>query len=52
MFLERKATVEAKMKELQETMEIIEHKCTYYKTALEAGTEDVHRDNKIEIINK
>jgi DNA-binding transcriptional MerR regulator len=50
MFLERKATVEAKMKELQETMEIIEHKCTYYKTALEAGTEDVHRDNKIEII--
>jgi DNA-binding transcriptional MerR regulator len=50
MFLERKATVEAKMKELQETMEIIEHKCTYYKTALEAGIEDVHRDNKIEII--
>jgi DNA-binding transcriptional MerR regulator len=50
MFLERKATVEAKMKELQETIEIIEHKCTYYKTALEAGTEDVHRDNKIEII--
>jgi DNA-binding transcriptional MerR regulator len=52
MFLERKATVEAKMKELQETMEIIEHKCTYYKTALEARTEDVHRDNKIEIINE
>jgi DNA-binding transcriptional MerR regulator len=50
MFLERKVTVEAKMKELQETMKIIEHKCTYYKTALEAGTEDVHRDNKIEII--
>jgi DNA-binding transcriptional MerR regulator len=50
MFLERKVTVEAKMKELQETMEIIEHKCTYYKTALEAGIEDVHRDNKIEII--
>jgi DNA-binding transcriptional MerR regulator len=52
MFLERKATVEAKIKELQQTMEVIDHKCSYYKTALEAGTEDVHKDNKIEIINK
>ncbi|TMU87091.1 MerR family transcriptional regulator [Bacillus sp. BHET2] len=51
MFLERKATVEAKMKELQQTMEVIDHKCSYYKTALEAGTEDVHKGNKIEIIN-
>jgi DNA-binding transcriptional MerR regulator len=51
MFLERKATVEAKIKELQQTMEIIDHKCSYYKTALEAGTEDVHKENKIEIIN-
>ena len=51
MFLERKATVEAKIKELQQTMEVIDHKCSYYKTALEAGTEDVHKDNKIEIIN-
>ncbi|NQD68728.1 MerR family transcriptional regulator, partial [Bacillus haikouensis] len=40
----------AKIKELQQTMEVIEHKCSYYKTALEAGTEDVHKDNKIEII--
>ncbi|WP_142828508.1 MerR family transcriptional regulator [Planococcus soli] len=47
MFVERKATVEAQMEELKKTMEIIEHKCFYYKTALEAGTEDVHKNNKI-----
>jgi DNA-binding transcriptional MerR regulator len=49
MFMERKATVEAQMEELRKTMELIEHKCFYYKTALEAGTEDVHKNNKIEI---
>lgn len=43
MFIERKAVVEAQMKELKNTMEIIEYKCQYYKTALEAGTEDVHK---------
>ncbi|MDQ0429315.1 DNA-binding transcriptional MerR regulator [Planomicrobium stackebrandtii] len=47
MFVERKATVEAQMEELKKTMEIIEHKCFYYKTALEAGTEDIHKNNKI-----
>ncbi len=38
MFMERKASVEAQMEELKKTMELIEHKCSYYKTALEAGT--------------
>ncbi|GIO54586.1 MULTISPECIES: MerR family transcriptional regulator [Paenibacillus] len=47
MFLERKAAVEAQMEELKKTMEVIEHKCFYYKTALDAGTEDVHKHNKI-----
>lgn len=47
MFVERKATVEAQMEELKKTMEIIEHKCFYYKTALEAGTEDIHKNKKI-----
>ncbi|WP_145132940.1 MerR family transcriptional regulator [Paenibacillus sp. Y412MC10] len=47
MFLERKAVVEAQMEELKKTMEVIEHKCFYYKTALDAGTEDVHKHNKI-----
>jgi DNA-binding transcriptional MerR regulator len=49
MFLERKATVEAQMEELKKTMAIIDHKCSYYKTALDAGTEDIHKNNKIEI---
>ena len=49
MFMERKAIVEAQMEELKKTMEVIEHKCLYYKTALDAGTEDIHKNNKIEI---
>jgi DNA-binding transcriptional MerR regulator len=48
MFVERKAIVEAQMEELKKTMELIEHKCLYYKTALDAGTEDIHKNNKKE----
>jgi len=47
MFLERKAAVEAQLEELNKTMEIINHKCHYYQTALEAGTEDIHKKAKI-----
>ncbi|WP_130858796.1 MerR family transcriptional regulator [Gracilibacillus phocaeensis] len=47
LFMERKTAVEAQMKELKETLDLINHKCDYYKTAVEAGTEDVHKDNKI-----
>jgi hypothetical protein len=47
MFMERKANVEAQMEELKKTMEVIEHKCWYYKTALDAGTEDIHKNDKI-----
>ena len=42
MFLERKQAVEAQMVELQETLDFINHKCWYYETALEAGTERIH----------
>ncbi|QCR32048.1 MerR family transcriptional regulator [Lysinibacillus sp. SGAir0095] len=49
MFIDRKATVEAQMEELKRTLEVIEHKTLYYKTALEAGTEDVLIDNKVGI---
>ncbi|WP_338448623.1 MerR family transcriptional regulator [Niallia oryzisoli] len=49
MFMERKSSVEAQMEELKKTMKLIEHKCSYYKKALEAGTEDIHKNNKIEI---
>ncbi|MET3942180.1 DNA-binding transcriptional MerR regulator [Paenibacillus sp. PvP094] len=47
MFIERKASVEAQMEELRKTMEVIEHKCAYYKTAIAAGTEDIHKMNKM-----
>lgn len=49
MFMERKANVEAQMEELKKTMKLIEYKCSYYRTALTAGTEDVHKEKKIEI---
>ncbi|MBT2722617.1 MerR family transcriptional regulator [Bacillus sp. ISL-46] len=49
MFLDRKAHVEAQMEELKKTMEVIEHKCLYYKTALDAGPEDIHKNTKLGI---
>jgi DNA-binding transcriptional MerR regulator len=49
MFMERRAKVEAQLEELKKTLEVIDHKCLYYKTALEAGTEDIHKNNKIGI---
>lgn len=46
MFLERKKVVEKEIKDLQETLDFINHKCWYYKTAIEAGTEKIHfKDN-------
>ncbi len=39
MFLERKKTVEAQIAELQSTLDIVNFKCWYYKSALEAGSE-------------
>lgn len=47
LFLEQKSAVEEQMSELQSTLDLINHKCNYYKVALEAGTEDVHKDDKI-----
>lgn len=42
MFAERKRIVEEQMADLQKTLDIINYKCWYYQTALEAGTEAVH----------
>lgn len=50
MFLERKRIVETQMAELQETLDFINHKCWYYETAIEAGTEKIHfkeQDDKL-----
>lgn len=46
MFLERKHIVEAQIADLQATLDTINHKCQYYKTALEAGTEKIHPKNR------
>ena len=42
IFLERKKAVEAQIAELQKTLDFINHKCWYYETAIEAGTEKIH----------
>lgn len=48
LFMERKTAVEAQMEKLKKAMKLIEHKCWYYKTSLDAGTEDIHK-NKITV---
>lgn len=47
LFTVQKAAVEKQMKELEATLSLINHKCHYYKIAVEAGTEDIHKSNKI-----
>lgn len=39
LFLERKKVVETQMADLQSTLDIVNFKCWYYKSALEAGSE-------------
>ena len=47
LFVERKKVVEEQMAELQKQMDIIDYKLWYYQTAIEAGTEDIHKDKNI-----
>jgi len=44
MFYERRKIVEKQMEEIRKTMEIIQYKCWYYETALEAGSEDAPKN--------
>lgn len=46
MFLERKHIVETEIEALQKTLEVINYKCWYYKTSIEAGTEKIHFKEK------
>ncbi|MBU5227057.1 MerR family transcriptional regulator [Clostridium senegalense] len=46
IFLERKEAVQKQMEELNKIMETINHKIWYYETAIEAGTEEIHKQNK------
>lgn len=39
MFLDRKKAVEKQMADLQKVLDIVNHKCEYYKAAVAAGTE-------------
>ena len=43
IFFERKEAVQKQIEELNKVMETINHKIWYYETAIEAGTEAVHR---------
>ncbi len=43
LFAERKVIVEEQMRELQKSLDLINHKCEYYQTAIEAGTESIHK---------
>lgn len=43
MFQERRQAVLTQMEQLENALKVIEYKCWYYKTAVEAGTEAVHK---------
>lgn len=42
MFLERRKAVEQQITQLQQTLKVIDYKCWYYETAIQAGTEAIH----------
>jgi DNA-binding transcriptional MerR regulator len=46
IFLERKEAVRKQLEELNKVMETIDHKIWYYETAIDAGTESIHKHNK------
>lgn len=50
IFLEQKKRVEQQIAELRRCEEKIDHKIRYYKTALEAGTEEIHKNRKKECL--
>lgn len=41
MFAEQREKLMAQMKELQQTLDIVEYKCWYYQTAKETGSEEI-----------
>lgn len=47
LFLKRRENVKEQMRQLQNTLDILDYKCWYYQTAKEAGTTDVMRDMDI-----
>lgn len=51
LFEERLKAVTEQIAELQKSLDLIEYKCWYYKTAIEAGTEKVHKTNCFDVKN-
>lgn len=51
MFIKQKQVMKEHIAELQKTMSIIDYKCWYYKTSLDAGTEKIHKSTKLTNIN-
>ena len=47
IFLKRQEVVKQQIEELNKIMSVIEHKISYYEKAIEAGTEDVVKKNKV-----
>lgn len=46
IFFKRKEAVQKQLEELNKVMQTINHKIWYYETAIEAGTEEIHKQNK------
>ena len=49
IFLKRKDVVKEQMEELNKIMSVIEHKISYYEKAIQAGTEEVHKENNMSL---
>ena len=52
MFLDRRKAVEKQIEQLQETLKVIDYKCWYYESALKAGTEAIHKNNRSRMLDK
>lgn len=46
IFLERKEIVKKQIDELNKVMETIDYKIWYYETAIEVGTEEIHKKDR------
>ena len=47
MFRHQQEALKQQMEELQRTMQMVDYKCWYYETALEAGTVDVPQNMEL-----
>lgn len=50
LFRDRRDALREEIKQLQDTLAILEFKCWYYETAVEAGTEDAVRGMRVDQI--